>query len=123
MLESRDHRAFSRHTKTGPPLSEDWIPDMRALDPQMHKTTGPSIPQTRTSWIKDFVGSRTSSDSGLRGIQDFVGPRTSWDLGLRRKQDIFTHWIGILFCRVLYENTNFQDKFYNMDTTWFKVSR
>ncbi len=66
---------------------------------------------------EDFVGSRTLWDRGLCGIQDFVGFRTSWDLGLNRKKDPLTHRIGILFCGVLLENTNFQDKFYNMDTT------
>ncbi len=55
------------------------------------------------------MGFRTSWDSGLRGIQDFAGSRTSWDLGLGRGLDHSTHRIGILFCGVLFENTNFQD--------------
>ncbi len=112
-----------RCTRTGPPMYEDWTPDVRGLDPQytsigplMHMATGPSIPQTRTLWdsglrgIQGFVGFRTSWDSGLRGIQDFAGSRTSWDRGPNRKRDPLTHLIRILFCGVLSENTNFQDK-------------
>ncbi len=37
--------------------------------------------------IQDFTGSRTSWDSGLRGIQDYVGPGTSWDSRLRQTRD------------------------------------
>ncbi len=103
-----------RDTRSGPPMYEDWNPNIRELNPRcmetgppMHQATGPSIPQTRTSsdrglrGIQDFVGFRTSWDSGLCGIQDFVGPRTSWDLGLHRKQDLYTPRIGILFCGIL----------------------
>ncbi len=56
-------------------------PGIQGLDPRCmetgpprDKTTRPSTPRMRT---KDFVGSRTSWDSGLHGIQDFAGPRTS----------------------------------------------
>ncbi len=92
LSESRDHRAYPRRrpirdaTRPNrgpilPYLRKDWTPDVQA--------TGPSIPQTRTSWdwglrgIEDFVGLMTSWDSGFRGIQDFVRSRTSQDLGLR----------------------------------------
>ncbi len=67
--------------KTGPPIYEDWTPDVRRLNP---RRTGPQDPEAPD---EDFVRSRTSWDSGLRGIQDFVGFRTSWDLGLGRKME------------------------------------
>ncbi len=111
MLESRNQWAYPRCAKNGPLTNEDWTPGIQGLDPQCMKTrslrtktTRPSIPETRT---KDFVGFRTSQDTGLRGIrdfmgfktsrglglcgiQDFAGLRTSWDLGLRRKQELYT---------------------------------
>ncbi len=72
-------------------MYQDWTPGIQGLDPRctetgplMYKATRPSIPQMRT---KDFVESRTSWDSGLRGIRDFVGFRTSWDSGLHGIQD------------------------------------
>ncbi len=122
-----------------PAMFKDWTPDERRLDsqntrigprctktgPPRNKTTRPSIPETMT---KDFVGFRTSQDVGLHGIwdfvgfktlrdpglcgiQDFAGLRTSWDLGLCRQQELYTPRIRILFCGVLFENTNFPDKF------------
>ncbi len=57
------------------------------------------------------MGFKTSRDLGLRGIQDFAGLGTSWDLGLRGKQELYISRTRILFCGVLYENTNFPDKF------------
>ncbi len=91
-------------------MYKDWTPVIRGLDPQcmetgppMYQATRPSIPQMRT---KDFVGFRTSRDSGLRGIQDFAGSRTSWDSGLCGTQDLmgsrtFTH-IGLESCSVVF---------------------
>ena len=57
---------------------------------------------------------------------DFVGYRTPQKINFARfrtqKFGTFTHWIGILFCGVLSENTNYQDTYNKMDTTCFKVS-
>ncbi len=70
-----------------------------------------------TSWdsglrgTRDFMGFKTWRDIGLHGIQDFAGHGTSWDLGLCRKQELYTPQTRILFCGVLYENTNFPYKF------------
>ena len=88
------------------------------------KVTGPGIPDEdqRLRGIQDFMGFKTSRDLGLRGIQDVTGLGTSWDLGLYRRQGLYTPRTRILFCGVLYENTNFLDRFKNMDTTWYKVS-
>ncbi len=76
--------------------------------------------ERRTPQTMDFVGSRTPQKTDFVGSRtpqkmDFVGSRTPQENGTS------THRIGILFCGVLSENTNFQDNSIKMDTTWVKV--
>ncbi len=64
--------------RIGPPLYGDQTPEGQG--------TGPGIldKDQELCKAKDFMGFKTSRDSGRRGIQGFAGSGNSWDSRLRR---------------------------------------